>query len=357
MTEQPNGTQVAQEVSCDILVVGAGPIGLECALVLAQEGRDVLVVDAGPIGATIARTFPPNTRFFTSPERLAIRDYPIPSVSQEKTTGEEFLAYLRMLVSAHQINVRTFTRVVSIRGSVGDFEVAATTPDDRQIVIRCATIVLASGGTDHPRKLDVPGIDSPMVHDYLGDPHRFYDRTVMVVGGRNSAAESALRLYRIGARVHLVHRQPELYERIKHWIRPDLISLLAEGHIVGHMPRVVQRIEPGVVYLADPRHPKVTTDEVKVDDILLQLGYRQDQTLFTLAGLDLSHPHGAPRINEATMESAVPGIFVVGTAVAGTQEHFGVFIENSHQHADRVAAALAGRPAPEPTTPRPLPEV
>lgn len=338
-------------------MIGAGPIGLETAVVLTLEGLDVVVVDAGSIGATIARTFPPNTRFFTSPERLAIRGWPLPSVSQEKTTGEEYLAYLRMIAAGHQLAVQTYTRVTSIDGREGDFHVRTETPDGRVGLISCAVVVLATGGTDYPRTLDVPGADLSMVHHFLGDPHRFFNRTVMVVGGRNSAAESALRLYRIGARVHLVHRQEHLYERIKHWIRPDVVSLIAEGEIVGHLPRVVHRIEPGRVFLSDPTDPSVVTDEVAVDDVLLQLGYQQDRTLFDLAGLDDSGFSGAPAVDPATMQSKVPGIFIVGTAVAGTQQHFEVFIENSHQHADRVAAALAGRPAPPATPPRPLPEV
>ena len=345
----------ARPAECDVLVVGAGPIGLETAAVLAAEGHAVIVVDAGPVGATIARTFPPNTRFFTSPERLAIRGWPVASTTQEKTTGEEYLAFLRSFVLGMSLDVRTFTKVVGINGHRGTFEVATLTPDGTPGTIRCAVIVLATGGTDHPRRLGVPGEELAMVHHYLGDPHRFFGRRVLVVGGRNSAAESALRLYRVGAQVHLAHRQPQLYERVKHWIRPDVESLIAEGEINGHMPRVVSRIEPGCVTLA---HPDGGAEEhVDVDDVLLQIGYEQDGLVFALAGLTTNDASGAPALNEVTMESSVPGIYVVGTASAGTQDHFGVFIENSHQHADRVAAALAGRPAPAPVPPRPLPEM
>lgn len=338
-----------------MLVVGAGPIGLETAAVLTEEGYQVVVVDAGPVGATIARTFPPNTRFFTSPERLAIRGWPVPSTTQEKTTGEEYLAFLRSFVAGKRLEVRTFTQVVGISGQRGAFEVATLTPDGTPGTIRCSVIVLATGGTDHPRRLGVPGENLAMVHHYLGDPHRFFGRRVLVVGGRNSAAESALRLYRVGAQVHLAHRQPQLYERVKHWIRPDVVSLLAEGEIVGHMPRLVTGIEPGCVTLAAPHGD--AEEHVAVDDVLLQIGYEQDGSVFALAGLATSGASGAPVLDEATMESSVPGIYVVGTASAGTQEHFDVFIENSHQHADRVAAALAGRPAPVPVPPRPLPEM
>lgn len=354
--------------ACDVLVVGAGPIGLETAAVLSGEGHDVVVVDAGPVGATIARQFPPATRFFTSPERLMIRGWPLPGTTQEKTTGEEYLAYLRMFVVGAGLQVRTFTKVIGIDGVRGDFTVTTRTPDGITATIRCRTVVLATGGTSHPRRLGVPGEDLASVHTHLGDPHRFFGRRVMVVGGRNSAAESALRLYRVGAQVHLVHRAPELHPRVKHWIRPEVVSLMSEGQIVGHLPRVVTRIEPGRVTLAERaaapqpepaaladgrQHPTATVD---VDDVLLQIGYTQDRAIFDLAGITTTGANGAPALDDATMESNVPGIYVVGTASAGTQERFEVFIENSHQHADRVAAALAGRPGPAPVPPRPLPE-
>ena len=352
--------------SCDVLVVGAGPIGLETAAVLSDEGHDVLVVDAGPVGATIAGQFPPATRFFTSPERLMIRGWPLPSTTQEKTTGEEYLAYLRMFVVGAGLWVRTFTHVVGIDGVRGDFTVTTRTPDGTTSSIRCRTVVLATGGTSHPRRLGVPGEDLASVHTHLGDPHRFFGRRVMVVGGRNSAAESALRLYRVGAQVHLVHRAVELHPRVKHWIRPEVVSLMAEGLIVGHLPRLVTRIEPGRVTLAAPaagpapeaetEAPPAPTETVAVDDVLLQIGYTQDRAIFDLAGVATAGANGAPELDESTMESSVPGIYVVGTASAGTQDRFEVFIENSHQHADRVAAALADRPAPAPVPPRPLPE-
>lgn len=348
----------------DVLIIGAGPIGLETAAVLQAEGRDVLVVDAGMIGATIARTFPPDTRFFTSPERLAIRGWPVPSTTGEKTTGEEYLTYLRMIAAGLDVPVRTFTRVVGVEGAAGAFRVDVVDNWGRTSVIACNTIVLATGGTDAPRTLGVPGEDLPGVHRELGDPNRFFGRTVAVVGGRNSAAESALRLYRAGARVHMIHRGPHVHPRVKHWIRPEVESLLDEGQIIRHMPIRVVRIEPGRVVV----EPVATLGEdaavdadaleyvIDVDDVVLQIGYEQDPGIFALAGVPLVGEQRAPQHDPATMQTPVLGIFVVGTATGGTQAKFDVFIENSHQHADRVAAALAGRSAPPPVAARPLPE-
>lgn len=334
----------------DVLVVGAGPIGIETALTLQQAGLEVLVVDAGPVGATILRTFPPHTRWFSSPERLQIRGYPLTPVAQEKVTGEEYLAYLRSVVTAAGVRVATYTQVVAVAGSAGDFRVTVRTPTGVERILRAATLVLATGGTDQPRRLRVPGEELPHVHRHLGDPHRFFGRRVLVVGGRNSAAESAVRLYRVGADVSLSYRRADIADNVKFWIRPELRALLAEGAITGYLPSTVTEITGAGVSLTDGRF-------VPVDDVLLQLGFEQDQTLFDEIGIQTDgSAAAAPVFDPATMRTEVPGVFIVGTATAGTQDRFAVFVENCHQHADRVLAALTDGPPPAPVPPRPLPE-
>lgn len=324
--------------------MGAGPIGLETAAVLQAEGRDVRIVEAGPIGATIVRTFPPQTRFFTSPERLALFGLSISPQNQEKLTGEEYLAYLRQYVASHALTVDTFTTVDSFDGAV----VAATGLSGRNLRYRPGHIVLATGGTDHSRHLGVPGEDLPHVRSHLGDPHRYAGRRVVIVGGRNSAVESALRCYWVGATVHLVHRHPQVHERVKFWLRPEVVSLLAEGRIVGHLSDEVQAITPEVVHLR-------SGDQIQADDVVPQIGFTQDRRLFEVFGVPTRGPHQVPELDPATMRSG--DVFIVGTATAGTQDRFEVFIENSHDHARLVAAALAGRAAPPRTPARPLPEV
>ncbi len=329
---------------CDVLVVGAGPIGLETAAVLQNEGWRVRVVDAGPIGATIARTFPPHTRFFTSPERLELFGLAISAQWQEKLTGEEYLSYLRQYVATHRLVVDTYTTVTAYDGHV----VSAAALSGRQVTYRPRHIVLATGGTDHARRLGVPGEQLPHVRCHLGDPHRYTGRRVVIVGGRNSAVESALRCYRVGAEVHLVHRGPEIHDRVKFWLRPEVVSLVAEGRIVGHLPDEVAAITTEAVVL-------VSGAQVAADDVILQIGYVQDRRVFDLFGVPLSGIRQAPCLDRRTLRAGP--VHVVGTAIAGTQDRFEVFIENSHDHARIVAAALAGRPAPQLTAPRPLPEV
>jgi thioredoxin reductase (NADPH) len=337
--------RAVREHVCDVLIIGAGPIGLETAAVLANEGWDVRTVDAGPIGATIAATFPPHTRFFTSPERLQLFGLAVSPADQEKLTGEQYLAYLRQYVATHHLAVDTFTTVTGYDGQV----ITAVRLSGQSVTYRAAHVVLATGGTDRPRALGVEGENLPHVSSHLGDPHRFAGRTVVIIGGRNSAAESALRCYRVGAQVHLVHRQPHIHERVKFWLRPEVVSLMSEGRIVGHLPDEVAAITAQAVTLR-------SGSEIAADDVLLQIGYEQDRRIFDVFGVPVQGPRSAPAVDSATLRTA-GGMFVVGTATAGTQDRFEVFIENSHDHAQIVAAQLAGRAVPARTPPRPLPEV
>jgi thioredoxin reductase (NADPH) len=330
-----------------VLVIGAGPIGLETAAVLRAEGLGVQVVDSGPIGASIARTFPPHTRFFTSPERLALFGLQIATLHQEKLTGEEYLAYLRQYAATHDLSIDTFTEVVA--GSHDPVRVVGTTLAGRQQIYVADTLVLATGGTDRPRWLGVVGEELPHVRSHLGDPHRYAGRRVAIVGGRNSAVESALRCYRVGAVVHLVHRGPQIHERVKFWLRPEVQSLLDEGVIKGHFASQIREITPQAVVLSNG-------ERLEVDDVVVQIGYSQDGALFDLFGVPRVGPGLAPVVDPQTMRAA-ENLFIVGTATAGTQDRFEVFIENSHDHPWRVAAALAGRPSPAPRPTRPIPEV
>lgn len=338
----------------DVLVIGAGPIGLETAAKLQAEGLSVLTIDAGAIGSTIEQTFPPDTRFFTSPERLVLDGFDIPSTSQEKVTGEAYIAYLRSFVTTRGLKVDTFQTATDIKRTENGFVVTTVDRLEQPGRYACEHLILATGGTHAPRRLGVPGENLPHVSHYLAHPNHYFGRRVLIVGGRNSAAESALRLYRLGAEVALSYRQPTLYPRIKFWIRPEVEALIAEGTIAAHMPTVVEEIRPEFVVLRNTDSGETTS--IEVDDVLIQAGFTQDPTIFRLAGISTQLPDGAPQINPDTMQSQQSGIYIVGTAVAGTQSRFNVFIENCHQHADRVAAALTGRAAPPPQPTRALPE-
>ena len=338
----------------DVIVIGAGPIGLETAAAITRAGRKVIVVDSGPIGATIARQFPPATRFFSSPDRLEIAGFAISDPGQEKLSREYYLTYLRNVVTTLDLDVMTFHHVERITRGDDCFEVQLRTRSGKTVQLKGSTLVLATGGTGRVRTLDIPGEQLPHVRHDLGDPHQYHGRRVLVVGGRNSACESALRCWRAGASVHLSYRGPGLHERVKYWIRPELAALIEEGHVTGHFETEVVGITESSATLrraSDGQHV-----DIEADDILLQIGYEQNHDLLEAAGISCSDTAGTPTFNPTTMETNAPGVYVAGTAAAGTQERFRVFIENCHVHADRIAAAITGASPPAERTHRALEE-
>ncbi|MCH2138414.1 MAG: NAD(P)-binding domain-containing protein [Phycisphaerales bacterium] len=338
----------------DTLVIGAGPIGLEVAATLQQAGQVVSVVDAGCVGNTIARQFPSHTRFFSSPERLEIAGQHLAPLHEEKPTGEAYLAYLRSVICTLGLDVHTFHRVTDSAHNEEGWHVTTRTPSGMDRIWHAAAVVLATGGTQRHRTLNVPGEDLPHVHRTLGDPHRFFQRRVLVVGGRNSAAESALRLWRASGHVTLSYRGPEVHDRVKYWIRPELCALIDEGLINGQMNTIVERIEPDAVTLRHLHHDSITT--IPVDDVLLQLGFEQDSSLLRQFGVTVDDATQQPSFDEHTMRTDGPDVYVAGTASAGTQGRFTVYIETSHVHADRICAAITGTSPPPTRTPRLLPE-
>lgn len=329
------------ESAIEVLLIGAGPIGIEMAVRLKQAGIPFVQVDAGQIGSTIA-WYAPQTHFFSSPERIAIAGVPLQTLDQTKATREEYLNYLRGIVQQFDLRIETFERVDSIeRRDDGMFLVTTVVRgEERQRVAR--RVILAIGDMHHPRLLGVPGEELPHVSHYFADPHLYFRRRVLIVGGRNSAVEAAIRCVRVGAEVTLAYRGEELDpEHIKFWLLPELRALVRDGRLMFLPATVVREIGPDAVTL-DPGHRRV-----EADIVLLLTGYEQDSSLFERAGVILEGPSRHPQYDETTMETNVPGLFVAGTAAAGTQASSAkAFIETSHVHVDRIIASLTGAPAP-----------
>ncbi|HYO07873.1 MAG TPA: NAD(P)-binding domain-containing protein [Tepidisphaeraceae bacterium] len=333
----------------DVIVIGAGPIGLELAVALKRRGIDYLQFDARQVGYTIS-WFAPQTKFFSSNERVAIAGVPLQTPDQNKATREEYLAYLRTVVRMFDLDVRAYEAVTGIDRVAGEFIVQTRARGgDRRY--RAPKIVLCTGGTDRPRKLNVPGEDLPHVSHYFRDPHEYFGTDVLIVGGKNSAVEAALRCHHAGARVAMSYRRDQLPEKsIKYWLLPEINNLFETGKVPNHFPTQPVAITPSHVTLR--KLPHGDTFDVPADFVLIQIGYEQDNTLFKLAGVQLLGDCGAPAYDDQTMETNVPGLYVAGTAVGGTQDKYRVFIENCHVHVERIVAALTG--AAPPAAPAPL---
>lgn len=365
----------------DVALVGAGPIGLELAVALKRRGIEYLHFDAKQIGYTIS-WFAPQTRFFSSNDRIAIAGVPLDTPDQGKATREEYLAYLRSVARQFDLKVRTYEPVINIARAGTGFELT-TNARGTEHRTRCNKLILVTGGTDRPRKLDIPGENLPHVSYYFQDPHTYYGRDLLIIGGKNSAVEAALRCHHAGARVTISYRREQLPQKsIKYWLLPEITHLIQSGKIAAHFSTVPVKITASHVTLAksEDRGSKIEDGKdapspssilhlpssssspsaqrlaIPTDFILALIGYEQDNTLFKLAGLELQEGSGAPVFDEQTMESSVPNLYVAGTAVGGTQDKFTVFIENCHVHVDRILAALTGGAVPQPPTPNAAPE-
>jgi thioredoxin reductase (NADPH) len=348
-------------ISSEVAIVGAGPIGLEMAVALKRAGIPYVHFDARQIGSTMF-WWPPQTRWFSSNDRIAIAGVPLQPIDQSKATREEYLRYLRSVVLQFDLPVNTYEPVESIEKSDAGFQLQ-TRPARGSQTYQVKKIILATGGTAHPRRLEVQGEDLPHVSHYMADPHMYFRKKVLVVGGRNSAVEAALRCHYAGADVTLSYRQGGFdKESIKYWLYPEMSSLIKSKKITAHFNTAVTKITPAEVSLARctgegtqriiGRYPIL----VSADFVLLMVGYIADMSLCRMAGVQLNGPGEVPSFNERTMETNVPGLYIAGTATGGTQGKYRVFLENCHIHIARILASLTGAAPPPPPAPEGRPE-
>lgn len=357
----------------DVCLIGAGPIGIEMAIALKGAGIDYLHLEAGCLASTMC-WWAPETLFFSSSDRISIAGVPLQNSSQQKTTREEYLSYLRSVSTQFALEIQFNTRVTGLEnlgdlwqlnlatsshGVGGPQELAEIWQEGSETLPtrRAKKLILAIGDMHLPHTLEVPGESLPHVSHYLGEPHEYYGKDVLIVGGKNSAVEAAIRLQRAGARVSLSYRGSEFEEgRVKPWLIPE-INALMKRNLITFLPQTnIEEITPTEVLLRSANNPHAPR-AVKAHAVLLLTGYQQDSSLFTQAGVTLSGESQQPLYKQSTMETDVPGVYVAGTAAAGTQLG-GVteFIETSHVHTERIIAHLLGKPAPEEQRPRSIEE-
>ncbi|GAA4352367.1 YpdA family putative bacillithiol disulfide reductase [Hymenobacter saemangeumensis] len=315
----------------DALVIGAGPVGLACALEIQRRGLRVVIVEKGALVNSIIG-YPTNMEFFSTPELLEIGGYPFPT-SQYKPLREDALDYYQRVARAEKLELRLHERVLSLSGEQGSF--TATTGLGE---IQARNVVVATGFYDLPNLLNVPGEDLPHVSHYYKEPYQHAAQPVVVIGAKNSAAKAALQLTRAGASVTLLVRGPEISPSVKYWIRPDLLNRIAEGRITAHFNACVTAIHPDAVDITTPNGPLT----VPARFVYALTGYHPDETLLGALGIepDPNDVARAPLFDPTTQETTQPGVYVAGT-VCGGRATSRWFIENGRHHAQLIAAHLA----------------
>lgn len=319
----------------DAIIVGSGPVGLACAISAKRRGLDPLVVDQGSVCDSIVR-YPIGMTFFTTPERMEIGGHPLTCAGQ-KATREEALKYYRGVVRSEGLRVRTYARVTSAVRDDRGIECRLGTrlgPES----LRCSRLVLATGYYDHPNPVGVEGEDLPHVSHYFDEAHRSFGQRVVIIGGKNSAVEAALELYRAGARVTLVNRHTEFRPTVKYWLVPDVQNRIKAGEIGARFGAEVLRIGPTAVTV---RTSDGRVEDLPCDRVYALTGFHPDFELFRRVGIELDPDSGVPAIDPASLETNVPGVYMAGSITHGhkTSE---VFIENGRLDGEKIFADVVG---------------
>jgi thioredoxin reductase (NADPH) len=320
----------------DVLIVGAGPSGLATAIAAKQQGLDYVIVEKGVLVDAIFN-FPTHMVFFTTPELLEIGGLPLVT-PYDKPTRLEGLRYYRRVVDTFDLQISFHEEVIEIERESEVFIVTSRDAGGTTRARQARAIVLAIGYYDHPNYLGIPGEALPHVSHYYTDVHPYYRQRVVVVGGRNSAAEAALELFRGGAHVTLVHRRATLADTIKYWVKPDIENRIKEGSITAHFNTCVREITRSAVIVEGEAGRR----EIPADGVFLLTGYKPDVDLMRRAGVRCDNDTLAPELDPETFETNVPNLFIAGGAIAGRNTG-SIFIENGRFHGERIIRVLSQR--------------
>jgi thioredoxin reductase (NADPH) len=326
----------------DLLVIGAGPTGMACAIEARRAGFSAILVDKGCLCNSLFH-YPAHMTFFTTPELLEIGDMPFSSPNQ-KPTRSEALEYYRKVAEHYKLDVRQYETVERVAGSDGTFAVHTQDRFGRAILHPARKLVIATGYYDLPNYLDIPGEDLSKVKHYYHEPHPYFGLNVLVIGGKNSAAIAALDLWRHGAKVTLIHRGAEMHRHVKYWILPDINNRIKNGEIAAHFSSTVAAITEDEVTLATPAGRLTIPNHF----VFALTGYHPDFAFIESLGVTLDAANDrCPRCDPATLESNVPGIYLGGVIVAGERTNE-IFIENGRFHGKLIAEDLKRKLTPSP---------
>lgn len=316
----------------DVVVIGAGPVGLACAIEAQRAGLSARVIEKRALVNSIVG-YPTGMEFFSTPDLIEIGSYPFP-VKGYKPSREEAIEYYRGVTARENLDVRLYERVFDLRGERGAFEVVTDKGTHR-----AAHVVVSTGFFDLPNLLGVPGEDLPKVTHYYREPYPYFRQQVAVIGAKNSAAKAALDLYRHGAEVTLVVRGPVLSDTIKYWIRPDLENRIREGSITALFDTSVVEVRETSLILQTPEGRR----ELPNDFVLAMTGYQPDFSFLERLGVTFADDgYRTPIFDETTFESVRPGLYLAGTVCGGMKTNRW-FIENGRFHAQQIARDIAGR--------------
>lgn len=319
-----------------IIIIGGGPIGLACALEAQKEGLDYLILEKGCLVNSLYN-YPVNMTFFSTSERLEIGGIPFVS-NNPKPNRAEALEYYRRVAVSHHVNIHLFEKVVEVKVKAENNRIVYGITTDKD-VYTADYIIIATGFYDIPYLLNVPGESLPKVNHYYKDPHFYAFQKVIVIGANNSAVDAALETWRKGAEVTMVIRGNQIGERVKYWVRPDIVNRINEGSIKAYFNSHIKEIREHEVDIQTP-DGLVT---IANDWVLAMTGYQPNLDFLRKLGIQLSDDEVMkPAYNETSYETNIGNVFIAGVICGGMNTHR-LFIENSREHAQKIVAAIKSR--------------
>lgn len=316
--------------SFDILIVGAGPIGLACGIEAQRAGLSYVIVEKGALVNSLYH-YPANMTFFSTSEKLEIGDVPFVS-NNAKPTRAEALEYYRRVAEKFHLEIRLYETIKAVHPRSGSGFAVKTDKAKYQ----AANVILATGFYDIPVTLGIPGEELPKVTHYYAEPHPYYRQKVVVVGANNSAVDAALETWRKGAEVTMVIREAEIGERVKYWVRPDIVNRIAEGSIRAFFNASLTAIRSHEVDIQTTEGPVSLAN----DFVIAATGYQPNFEFLRKIGVELSDDNKCyPSYNPDTQESNIPGLYLAGVICGGMDTHVW-FIENSRVHAPKIVGDI-----------------
>lgn len=318
--------------SYDVIIIGAGPIGLACGIEAKKAGFTYLIIDKGCLVNSIYN-YPLNMTFFSTSERLEIGEVPFISHGN-KPNRFEALEYYRRVASSWNLQLKLYEKVEKVKKSSSDFEIFTN-----RNKYHSKSIILATGFYDFPYLMNVPGEDLPKVKHYYDEPHPYFGQKVIVVGAANSAVDVALETYRKGAEVTMVIREAELLDSVKYWVKPDIENRIKEGSIKAYFNSEIKEIRPFEVDIKTPKGELT----IENDFLLAMTGYKPNFDLMEAMGIEFHDDEfHTPVYNEKTQETNVENVFLAGVVCGGLKTNKW-FIENSRAHANFIIQSLKRR--------------
>jgi thioredoxin reductase (NADPH) len=308
----------------DMIIVGAGPAGISCAAEAVKKKLKILLLDKGNVVNSIIN-FPTNMTFFSTADLLEIANIPFNSFA-DRPCRIEAIKYYQNLINYFNIPVELNVRVEKIEKSQDKFQVRYLKRGEENTIISKG-LILATGFYENPNLLNIPGEELHHVCHYFKEPYGLFKKDVVVVGGKNSAVEAALELYRHGVNVSIVHRRSEIKESVKYWILPDILNRIAEGKINAYMSSTVQRITTKSVLIQQDNKEK----EIPADAVFLMTGYHPDIKILEACNIEYNTQTLEPKIEGDTLETNIEGLYLAGSIIAGYNANK-IFIENSREH-------------------------